>query len=144
MARLEDVSVEELEDALEDAAEKKEVIRLLVAIIYKRGPSGPMIADWLDIREQTIYRWFDRLENEPIGEAVTDRPRPGRPPKLTEEQREVFRAAMTHQPAEFGFDEPAWSPDLAREFIAEEFGVEYTTRHVQRLLNDAGQPSQSP
>jgi hypothetical protein len=31
-----------------------------------------MIAEWLDTREQTIYRWFDRLEEEPIDQAVKD------------------------------------------------------------------------
>ncbi|MEF8838399.1 MAG: helix-turn-helix domain-containing protein [Haloarculaceae archaeon] len=138
MGRLEDVSVEDLEAALEAAEGKTETKRLLVAIIYKRGPSVPMIAEWLNTREQTIYRWFDRLENEPIREAVTDRPRPGRPPKLSDEQRAAFRDAVARPPAAVGFDEPAWSTTLARRYLVEEFGVEYTKRHVQRLLRNAG------
>ena len=109
MARLENVSVEELEAALDAADGKRETKRLLVAIIYKRGPSAPMIAEWLDTREQTIYRWFDRLETEPIEQAVKDRQRPGRPPKLDDE-----------------------------------FDVEYSRRHVQRLLQDAGLTWQTP
>lgn len=138
MARLEDISIAELEEAFDEAEGKKETMRLLVAIIYKRGPSAPMIAEWLDTREQTIYRWFDRLEEEPISEAVRDRPRPGRPSKLSEQQRDAFQTAVTHPPSEVGYDEPAWSTKLAKRFLAEEFAVEYTMRHVQRLLNDAG------
>lgn len=38
----------------------------MVAIIYKRGPSVPMIAEWLDKRERTIYNWLDRLEERSI------------------------------------------------------------------------------
>lgn len=45
MAQLENVSVEELEAALDDATGKKETQRLLVGIIYKRGPSVQMLAE---------------------------------------------------------------------------------------------------
>jgi transposase len=138
MARLENVPVEDLEAALEDATGKRETKRLLVAIIYKRGPSAPMIAEWLDTREQTIYRWFDRLESEPIDQAVQDRQRSGRPPKLEDSQWETFRDAVQQLPTEAGYDEPEWTPDLARRFLEDEFDVEYSRRHVQRLLHDAG------
>ena len=136
MARLEGIPVEELEAELAEATGKRETRRLLVAIIYKRGPSVPMIAEWLDIREATIYSWFDRLEAEPISEAVSDRDRPGRPSKLTESQRERFREAMQRPPAEVGYDEPEWSPTLAQQYLDDEFGIDYSRRHVQRLLDD--------
>ncbi|MFB6140706.1 MAG: helix-turn-helix domain-containing protein [Halosimplex sp.] len=143
MARLEDVAVEELEAALDDATGSRETQRLMAAIIYKRGPSVPMIAEWLDIRDQTIYRWFDRLESEPIERAVRDRERPGRPPKLGDADREAFRNAVREPPTESGYDRPAWTTGLARRFLADEFDVEYSRRHVQRLLNEAGLTSQS-
>jgi type IV secretory pathway VirB9-like protein len=43
---------------------------LAVAIIYKRKLSAPMIVERLDTYEQTIYSWFDRLEEVPISRAV--------------------------------------------------------------------------
>ncbi|WP_246988871.1 IS630 family transposase [Halorientalis marina] len=144
MARLENVSVEELEAALEEATGKRETKRLLVAIIYKRGPSAPMIAEWLDTREQTIYRWFGRLEEEPISEAVQDRQRSGRPPKLDDSDRAEFQEAVQNPPSEAGYDQPAWTTELARQFLLDEFDVEYSRRHVQRLLKDAGLTWQTP
>lgn len=144
MARLENVSVEELEAALDEASGKRETQRLMAAIIYKRGPSAPMIAEWLDTREQTLYRWFDRLEEEPIEQAVQDRERSGRPSKLDDAAKEEFQAAVQNPPAEAGYDQPAWTTGLAQQFLEEEFGVEYTKRHVQRLLKDAGLTWQTP
>lgn len=138
MAKLEDVSVDELHEVLESVNDKKAVQRLMLAILYKQGPSVPMLAEWFDMRERTIYDWFDCLESEPLGEAVHDAPRPGRPPKLTESQRAAFEGALEDDPAEYGIDAATWSPEAAREFLETEFGVEYTSRHVQRLLNDAG------
>jgi transposase len=144
MARLENVPTEELEAALDEATGKRETKRLLVAIIYKRGPSAPMIAEWLDTREQTIYRWFDRLEEEPIRQAVQDRHRSGRPPKLDDADRAAFQAAVNKPPSEAGYDQPAWTTALAQQFLEDEFGVDYSRRHVQRLLKDAGITWQTP
>jgi transposase len=134
MGRLADVPIEELETALDDATGKKETMRLLTAMIYKRGPSVPMIAEWLDVREATIYGWFDRLEDEPIDAAVRDRERPGRPPKLTEEQRTALRKAVRRPPEASGYSEATWTVALAQQYLEERFGVEYSGRHVRRLL----------
>jgi transposase len=144
MTRLENVSAEELEAALDEATGKRETQRLLVAIIYKRGPSAPMIAEWLDTREQTIYRWFDRLEEEPIRQAVQDRQRSGRPPKLDDADRAEFQKAVQNPPSQAGYDEPAWTTGLAQQFLQDEFDAEYSRRHVQRLLKDAGLTWQTP
>lgn len=138
MARLESVSTDALEEALDAVDGKKETIRLVAALIYKRGPSVPMIAEWLNVREATIYRWFDRMESEPLREAVQDRPRPGRPPKLSESARETFEEVVREPPTASGFDRDHWTTSLAARYLAEEFGVDYTERHVQRLLREVG------
>lgn len=144
MARLENISVEDLESALDDATGKRETQRLMAAIIYKRGPSAPMIAEWLDTREQTLYRWFDRIEEEPIEQAVQDRQRPGRPTKLSDPESETFQELLKHPPSEAGYDHPAWTTALAQQFLENEFDVAYSRRHVQRLLKDAGLTWQTP
>lgn len=140
MSRLDEVPVEELEKALENATRKRETMRLMTAIIYKRGPSVPMIAEWLDIRPATIYQWFDRLEAEPIETAVRDRDRPGRPSKLTDEQRMEFLDAVSRSPTECGYSEDVWTVDLAQQYLEDQFDVEYTKRHVRRLLDASASP----
>lgn len=138
MGRLETISLDTLHSALDNATGKKETQRLMVAILYKQGPSVPMIADWFDMRAGTIYRWFDRLEEEPVEEAIRDKPKPGRPPKLTDEQLNKFKAALREPPTEQGYDAPMWTPMVARDFLEDEFGVTYTLRHVRRLLTEPG------
>lgn len=144
MARLEEISVEELEDALVEIEGYRESQRLIAAIIYKRGPSVPMLAEWLDRREATIYEWFNRLEAEPIEEAIRDDPRPGRPSKLADNERAEFEAALHEPPEHVGLDAPAWHPRLARQYLLDEFDVEYTLRHVRRMMTDAGLSWQTP
>lgn len=134
MSRLQNVSLGDLHAALDSVVQKKPTQRLMVAILYKKGPSVPMIAEWFDLREGRIYRWFDRMETEPLETAVRDRPRPGRPSKLTDEQYEAFRSALQDPPAASGYDADEWTPELVRRYIEAEFGVEYSRRHVRRLL----------
>ena len=138
MARLENVPVEDLLDALDVATDAKPTRRLMVAVLYKRGHSVPVIADWFELRENTVYAWFDRLEAEPVEQAVRDRPRPGRPPKLDEDERRELAATLAEPPEGVGYDADAWSPALVQRHIAETYGVEYTRRHVRNLLEDVG------
>lgn len=138
MARIEEISVEELEATMVEIDGYREVQRLIAAIIYKRGPSVPMLAEWLDKREATIYEWFNRLEAEPIGEAIQDDQRPGRPSKLTETEREKFESLLQHSPEKIGYDASDWTPELVRQFLYQEFDAEYTLRHVRRMMKDAG------
>ncbi|WP_247730374.1 helix-turn-helix domain-containing protein [Halovivax limisalsi] len=144
MAKIEAISADELLAALESAEGKRETMRLMVAILYKRGPSVPMIAEWFDMRERTIYDWLDRLEARPIAEAITDDERPGRPPKLAADERERFERAVRQAPTECGYDADRWSTELAGRFLREELDVEYSRRHVQRLLREAGLEPRRP
>ena len=144
MQKLENVTLDELQDALGEVEEKKPTQRLMLAILYKQGPSVPMIAEWFDLRERLIYRWFNEMEEEPLMDAIYDDSRPGRPTKLTGEQREQFEEAFQNPPEDVGIDAPAWTPKIARHYLKEEFGVEYTLRHIRRLLKEAGLSWQTP
>lgn len=144
MVRLEEISVEDLENAMVEIDGYREIQRLIAAIIYKRGPSVPMIAEWLDKREATIYEWFNRLEDQPIREAVQDEQRPGRPSKLTDVEHDQFAVVLQESPENVGYDAQAWTPRMARQYLLDEFDVEYTLRHVRRMMKDAGLSWRTP
>lgn len=144
MAKLENITLDELHAALEGVEEKKPTQRLMLAILYKQGPSVPMIAEWFDLRDRLLYRWFTEMEEEPLTDAIYDEPSPGRPPRLTGDQREQFEAVLHEPPQDVEIDASAWTPKIARQYLLDEFGVEYTLRHVRRLLNDAGLSWRTP
>lgn len=138
MSLLDGVSTDQLHDALAEVEGKKPTQRLLFAILYKQGPSVPMIAEWFDMRAQTIYRWFEAMETEPLHEAIHDDPPPGRPPKLSESAYEQFLQTLEAPPSNVGYAADAWTTELVSQHLLEEFGVEYSRRHVRRLIADAG------
>lgn len=61
-----------------------------------------------------------------------------RPPKLDGADREVFRAAVRRLPTAVGYDHPACMIAFTQQFLEDEFDLEYSRHHVQRLLKEAG------
>lgn len=140
MARLEDVPLQTLREALDEFDDRRPLVRLLAAILYKQGPSVPTIADWLDVRPATVYGWFDRIERaDTLQEGLHDAPRPGRPAKLSADERRALFEQLQEPPSAAGYDDATWTPASAQALLQEQFGVEYSKRHVRRLLKEAEQ-----
>jgi len=145
MDHLEEISVRELQDTLEEVAGKKPTQRLLAAIAYKNGITQTELAEWHDVQRRTIYSWLQRLETDgPLTEAVTDDNRSGRNRKLYEKQQESFEVTVQRPPEEVGMDAPAWTPSLVRQYLAEQYDVEYSIPSCRRLLKEAGLSYRKP
>jgi len=142
---LDEISVEELQDALDNVDRKKPTQRLLAAIAYKNGVTQTMLAEWHDVQRRTIYSWLKRLDtDESLEQAVADDKRTGRKQKLSESQQKEFEEAVHEPPEEIGIDAPAWTPALVQEFLEETYGVEYSIPSCRRLLKEAGLSYQKP
>jgi transposase len=87
MDHLDEVTVEELQDALDNVEENKPTQRLLAAIAYKNGVTQTELAEWHDTGRRTIYSWLMRFDtDEPLEQAVSDAHRSGRKRKISESQ----------------------------------------------------------
>lgn len=141
MARLEQVSADELREYLDDVTEKRPTLRLVVGINYKEGVSQSALADWYAISRTTVHNWLSRLErlaDEPFEDVIFDAERSGRPAKLSSEQWDEIVSILDKSPEEVGIDASHWSPQLVQILIQDRFDVEYSRRHVRELLNRAG------
>jgi len=139
MDHLDEISVEELQDALDNVDGNKPTQRLLAAIAYKNGVTQTELAEWHDTGRRTIYSWLMRLDtDEPLEQAVSDDHRSGRKRKLSEIQQKEFEQTVHEPPEEVGIDAPAWTPALVQEFLEQTYGVEYSYPSCRRLLKEAG------
>lgn len=138
MGRDLDVEPAELWAAVETFEEARPVVRLIAVVLYAHGVSAPTIADWFAVRPATVYSWLDRLErDDSLAQAMEDDRRPGRPRELKESAREEFVRLLAAPPTDIGYEAAEWSPHLARDVLADRFGVEYSLRHARRLLAEA-------
>ena len=91
MGHLDKISVEKLQEALDNVDGKKPTQRLLAAIAYKNGVSQTELAEWYDVQRRTIYSWLKRLDTaESLEQAVSDAHRSGRKRKLSESRQDEF------------------------------------------------------
>lgn len=109
----------------------------MAAIIYKCGPSAPVLVEWFAMREQTIYRG-STVSTKNYDHAIQDRQRSGRPRKLDKTDWGEFRHALQSLPEEGGHNQLAWTTALARLFLEDKFDGAYSHHHIQRLLKGAG------
>jgi len=143
MNSLDNVSIEDLRQVLAEVEGKKPTQRLMAAINYleEDGATLEEVAERYGYTAAWLSQWLDRLErlaDEPFEEVVYDEHRSGRPSELSDEEYEQFVEVLHKSPEEVGLDAPAWSVPLARQYLVEEFGVEYCERHVRRLMSEAG------
>lgn len=138
MDHLDAISVAELQDALDEVEGSKPAQRLVAAIAYKNGVTQTDLAEWFGVERRTIYSWLKRLEDRPLVEAVTDAHRSGRPRKLGENEREHLAEALSGPPIQHGYDAPAWTPALVRDFVREAFDADYSIPSCRRLMKEAG------
>jgi len=138
MGHLDDIAVEDLQQALDEVEGKKPAQRLIAAIAYKNGISQTELAEWYGVQRRTIYSWLKRLEERPLTQAVSDGQRSGRPRKLSETQQRRLEARLHEAPAEVGYDAETWTPALVRRYLDEQFDVAYSQPSCRRLMKEAG------
>jgi transposase len=137
--KLAGITKAELKARLAEAPEDGEAVqRLVAAIEYKNGNSPADIEDKYGWAERTVYHWLDYLEERGLDEGLTDRPRSGRPPDLSDDDRQQFFEDLHESPEDHGYDRQAWFPPMARDHLETAYGVEYSLRHVRRLMREAG------
>jgi transposase len=145
MDHLDEISVEELQDALDNVEGNKPTQRLLAAIAYKNGVTQTELAEWHDTGRRTIYSWLKRLDtDESLEQAVTDDKRTGRKRKLSDLNQQEFEETVHELPENVGIDAPAWTPALVQEYLEETYDVEYSLPSCRRLLKEAGLSYQKP
>lgn len=141
MARLENVSADQLREYLDEVEGKQSTLRIVVGINYKEGVTQTDLADWYGVSRTTIHNWLnrlERLESEDLEDVIHDDSRSGRPTKLTEEQWDELVTILDNSPEDVGFDAPAWSPNLVQQYIRDSYDIGYSLRHIRELLNRAG------
>lgn len=142
MTHLENVTADDLRDALRDVHGATAAKRLMLALNYLEGDATQSeLAARYGISEGTVHNWLsrvDRLSCEPPEDVLYDDSPPGRPRSLSKEERRQLADALRRLPTAAGFEEPTWTTELVRTHVSTEFDVEYSRRHVRRLIRELG------
>lgn len=134
MGKLDGIDASTLRETLAEVESAKAAKRLMIALAYMNGTPVATLSDRYGIPGSTIYYWLDRFEDRSIEDAIEDEKRPGRPSKLSDDDRAAFEAALQRPPAAAGYDAEEWTAELAQRHLDEAFDVTYSVGHIQNYF----------
>lgn len=128
--------IQELQSFLDQHGDKP-TLRVAAVLLAQHEVPKAVIADAFGVSVKTVYNWIERFSEEAVETAPYDEPRPGAPPELTSTEQRTLLETLWEPPSESGYEDDAWTLELAQEYIRDRFGVSYSERHVRRILQDA-------
>jgi len=116
--------------------------RAVAAVL--RGGHPENVAAAIGMGRGTVYNWV-ALFRAGGDAALLAKPIPGRPTKLSAEQRRrVATLVAGTDPRQLAFDFALWTRDMVRELISREFGIDLSLSAVGRMLHTMGLSPQRP
>ena len=101
--------------------------------MLKRGVKATDVAKALRTSLVSVGRWRKAAESGGF-RALSARPAPGRPPKLSPAKRQLIVALLRKGPTHYVFATELWTLARVAEVIERKFGVSYDPSQVWRIL----------
>lgn len=135
MAPITEPSLEELKAAYGQEKDLKVKERMKMALGVLEGLSTYEVAERLRCPQPNVVYWKRRFAEEGL-EGLKDRPRSGRPPKVTRWKLQRIKTLIEKK--------QWWTATEVMKLICEKTGVQYSLMHVTRLLHSWGLSKQRP
>ncbi|OHB67630.1 MAG: hypothetical protein A2Y77_17705, partial [Planctomycetes bacterium RBG_13_62_9] len=97
----------------------------------QKGWGIPLIAEALGVTPKSVYHWRELVQS---GNSLALKPRPGCPPKLTDQQIEELRTLMSKGATANGWINDLWTAKRVATLIRKRFGVRYHPSQVSRII----------
>jgi len=129
--------VKEVQREIEKSKDCRYIRRLHGILLVAQGTSCPQVARQLGRGARTVQLWVRTFKEEGLS-GLKDKSRPGRPPRLTEEQMAQIGQALRSTPMEYGLNGYLWDGKTLSAFILKEFGIQLGVRQCQRVFHKLG------
>lgn len=124
------LTTKELNKVIQNKKVCAKVLRKLLFMkqLYK-GSSVPQASEEVGVSKVIGYNWLKKWNEEGI-EGLEPKYGGGRPPELSQKEKEELKEILKER--------DDWSTKGVKHLIEEEFGVDYSERHVNRMLKKFG------
>jgi transposase len=126
------------------AADWREGRRLRAFELKQEGWSQQNIARALGVGKGAVSQWMKRAREGGGKEALRKRSSPGKPPRLSADQRARLSGLLEKGAVGHGFRGEVWTCQRVAQVIKREFGVGYHPAHLSRILKRLGFSLQKP
>ena len=107
--------------------------RCQMILLSAQGHSAAEIAQLTFFDQDTILFWFDRYEADGL-DGLQDRPRSGRPPKMTRSSRDDLQQAVDQDPREAGHPFSVWTCGDLAHYLVRKGHLRVTAETIRRHL----------
>lgn len=107
--------------------------RARMILLSAKGFTVQRIMQVFDLVDETVYKWFDRFEEEGP-EGLFDRDRSGRPPEIDEHAQAELDRLLEGSPLDEGYDFTRWTVPLLKSYLKERLGIDVAETTVRRAL----------
>lgn len=101
------------------------------------------VATRIGVDRRSVRRWRAAYKRKG-SEALKAKPSPGRPPKLTQDEKQKLEELLLEGAEAAGFNTDLWTCPRVAKVIGKRFGVRYHVDHIGRLLRSLGWSPQRP
>lgn len=134
---LSDREIQELEQLYRDTKNADVRTRCEMILLSNEGLSPPKIAHRVRFSRYTVVRFIQRYKREGIA-GLHDKPRPGRPRRVTDEYLTQLSEAIEHEPRDLGLPFSNWTTANLATYLAERTGIVVGARRVEHYLKAKG------
>lgn len=124
-------------DYAEKVKDLREAKRCLAISALSEDQELSEIAKTLQVSLESVRQWLKKFLIYGISSLITQ-PAPGRPSKLTEEQRAQLSEIIKQGPQATGFPGACWRTPMIQFIIEKNFKVSYSVKYLSELLKDMG------
>jgi len=87
---------------------------------------------------RTVSNWIKRINETGTIESLRSKKQPGRPPRLSEAQRQELKLVLQDPPEQHGMSINIWDGKSLSAYIEIKYGIVLKTRACQRLFHQLG------
>lgn len=109
--------------------------RNLIVKMYNKGKIQQEIAELIGCSQPTVNYWIQRFKKN---ESLETKPRSGRPTILSEDVKSSLKKKIENLLKNANDSFNSVSTKEIKDLIASELGVNYSMRHVERIMHDLG------
>ncbi len=112
-------------------------LKVAVIVLLLEGYRPTFLARLFGLTRMTLTRWVHRLNREGLG-GLLEKPRPGRPMRLSSRVQEQARKDLERSPEECGLPRATWDGPTFAAHLQRRFGVKLKVRQAQNWLHRFG------
>jgi transposase len=136
--KIEKYSSSELKSLLRKDEKFQQGVRLYACYQVSLGKKPKELEDIYETSFKSICNWVNKLNQGGV-DALLDKEKPGRTPKLNIQQKDEIKSIVLKQsPEEFDYNSSTWTGLLLIDLIQKRYGIVYKKAQIYNILKNLG------